>query len=191
MTDIAVEKRNVRNLMRETLRGMKPEDVRASSLAACKKVIQTIEFKNASVVMAYKAFGSECDPSSAVDEALREGKQVAYPVSMPGNRLIACIPNDESSFIKSDYGIMEPDTSRSKCLDPKEIGFIIVPGLAFDRNCRRLGHGAGYYDRFLENVSAFKMGFAHDIQIVERIPYMLYDVLMDAIASPSGIIRNG
>ncbi|OQB24732.1 MAG: 5-formyltetrahydrofolate cyclo-ligase family protein [Firmicutes bacterium ADurb.Bin182] len=177
--------------MRHILKRMKSEDVLASSSAACKTVIETPEFKKASVIMAYKAFGSECDPSVAVEAALRDGKQVAYPVCIPGNMLFACIPHDESCFVKSEYGITEPDIERSKCLTPNEIDLVIVPGLAFDGNCGRLGRGAGYYDRFLEGISAYKLGFAHEVQLLERIPYMLHDVLMDAVAVPSGVIRKG
>jgi 5-formyltetrahydrofolate cyclo-ligase len=189
--DTALQKKSLRNVMRDALRQMKAEDVFESSLAAGKIVTEMPEFKKASVIMVYKAFRSECDPAFIVRTALENGKQTAYPVCLPGNVLAACIPFDESCFIRSDYGIMEPDLERSKRIGPEEIDLIIVPGLAFDRSCRRLGRGAGFYDRFLQAVSAYKVGFAHDIQMIENIPSELHDVVMDAAASPSGVVYRG
>jgi 5-formyltetrahydrofolate cyclo-ligase len=189
--DTILQKKSLRNVMRDALKQMKAEDVFESSLAAGKIVTEMPEFKKASIVMAYKAFGSECDPAYIVRTALENGKQTAYPVCLPGNVLAACIPFDESCFIRSDYGIMEPDLKRTKRAAPEEIDLIIVPGLAFDRSCRRLGRGAGFYDRFLQGAPAYKVGFAHDNQIIENIPSELHDVIMDAVASPFGVLYRG
>ena len=59
----------------------------------------------------------------------------------------------------------------------------VVPGVAFDRQGGRLGHGKGYYDRFLELTNAFRLGLTFNRQLLETVPTELHDVPMNAILS--------
>ncbi len=65
--------------------------------------------------------------------------------------------------------------------DPKDIDLVITPGLAFDHNNNRLGHGKGYYDRLLAGMRAFKIGVCFNFQLFNEIPYTLNDVKMDMV----------
>jgi 5-formyltetrahydrofolate cyclo-ligase len=60
---------------------------------------------------------------------------------------------------------------------------IIVPGLAFDREGRRLGKGKGYYDRFLHQYGAFlfSVGVGLTEQLVPSVPVDEQDVLLDLV----------
>ena len=92
------------------------------------------------------------------------------------------VPQDETAFIRGNYGIYEPDPARSQQVPEQQIDFIVVPGLAFDRLGGRLGRGAGYYDRLLSRTSAFKAGFAFVEQLVQTVPMEPFDVKMDCVA---------
>ena len=52
------------------------------------------------------------------------------------------VPYDEKAFVTGAYGITEPDINRSAVLSPNDLDLIVVPGLGFDAQCRRLGRGA-------------------------------------------------
>ena len=62
---------------------------------------------------------------------------------------------------------------------------MLVPGVAFDRDGRRLGYGGGYYDRLLPLLSrdATRIAGAFDLQIVDRVPAGPHDVAVDAIVT--------
>lgn len=70
----------------------------------------------------------------------------------------------------------------------KPLDLILMPGVAFNKNGRRLGHGMGYYDRFLHkhiddysNHKLKKIALALTLQMVKEIPVEEHDVILDSI----------
>ena len=65
------------------------------------------------------------------------------------------------------------------------VPFVLVPLLAFDAACQRLGFGAGHYDRTLVALRAqakiFAVGLAFEMQRVERIPTEAHDQPLDCV----------
>lgn len=66
------------------------------------------------------------------------------------------------------------------------VDLIVVPGMAFTRDGKRLGHGKGYYDRFikeLKNINCkpktYAVGFHQ--QVLEDVPVDDYDQIIDSI----------
>mmetsp|Transcript_7599 Transcript_7599/g.23042 ORF Transcript_7599/g.23042 Transcript_7599/m.23042 type:complete len:121 (+) Transcript_7599:395-757(+) len=101
---------------------------------------------------------------------------------------------DISSWRRNSWGIPEPpvdDPSRKNALDDDELDLVIVPGVAFDSTGGRLGHGKGFYDRFLStmkerrNEHQLKMpaviGLALIEQIVPEVPVAENDFILDSI----------
>ncbi len=72
---------------------------------------------------------------------------------------------------------------------PKEaLDVIIVPGICFDLRGYRIGFGNGFYDSYLENVSATKIGLAFEEQIIERLPAETHDERVDIIVTDKRVI---
>ena len=65
------------------------------------------------------------------------------------------------------------------------LDLVLVPGVAFDAQGRRLGRGKGFYDRLLAKVRGHKCGVAFDVQIVSGLPEEPHDVRVDSILTPS------
>jgi len=91
-------------------------------------------------------------------------------------------------FAKSKIGVYEPITE-DYVKDLSKIEMVIVPGVAFDRACHRLGRGKAYYDRFLaKHINLFKVGVCFDFQLLDAIPYSNFDVKMDMLVSENDLI---
>lgn len=78
--------------------------------------------------------------------------------------------------------------------DPYEntaTSIIIVPGRKFDRDMTRYGRGGGYYDRFLENSYAIKIGICYTTQMCNTLVRQKWDVPMDMIVTENEVIMSG
>ena len=80
---------------------------------------------------------------------------------------------------------MEPIGQRKIC---KNDPLVLVPGLAFDAQGRRMGYGKGYYDKYFARYSeCIKVGICYAVQIIDEVPTSQYDITMDAVATEQGI----
>ena len=84
--------------------------------------------------------------------------------------------------VKNKYGILEPNEYASE-FPIDEIDALIVPGLAFTLDGRRLGYGGGYYDRLLsmDSFTAYAIGFCFKFQIIRDLPTETHDRKVDNI----------
>ena len=122
---------------------------------------------------------------------LAAGALLHYP-RVAGSRTLVFHPHREGDgWETGPYGIPEP--SNPAGVEPRLSGWdiIVVPGLAFDRRGNRLGHGLGYYDRFLGGLpeSVTRVGLAFAGQLVPEVPVDAWDVRVHAVVTEEGVIR--
>ena len=59
---------------------------------------------------------------------------------------------------------------------------LLIPVVGFDKDCNRLGHGYGHYDKGLSKIiPSIKIGVGYSFQEVEHIPTEKHDIKMDYI----------
>lgn len=181
--DIKAEKKALRKELKEILAKLDREEINAQSKAVCAKVMELEAFKKANTVLTYMAMPRECDPRYIEFD----GKTVAFPLCIEGGRLEVYVPVDENSFEKGAYGITEPVPARCRKLEPKELDLVIVPCVAYDKTCKRMGHGVGYYDRLLCETDAVTVGIALNEQVLESVPADEWDKKVDYVIAENGI----
>ena len=142
-------------------------------------------------VLAYCAMPEELDPSSLVRRLSQSGARIAYPrVCGPGELTLHW--GDTCELEPGYCGLLEPPAG-SEQATLREIGLVLVPGVAFDAECNRLGMGGGFYDRLLAALppTTLRIALAFDEQIVDAVPCEEHDAMLDAVVTPSRIFRRG
>jgi len=152
-----------------------------SSLLVCKKIQNSLFFKDAHTVGFYAALKDEVDVFPLVRTALKLGKKVFFP-KMRGRTIEFYGVRDlEKDFRFGAHQIREPDSRRS-AKRVRALDLILVPGRAFDLKGGRLGRGGGHYDRFLAKFpSTVRVGVAFREQKVRAVPMDEHDIRMDAV----------
>ncbi len=84
------------------------------------------------------------------------------------------------------FGFSQP-SGEAPIIAADSVDVVLVPGLAFDRCGRRLGRGAGYYDRFLAGMEVDKVALTTEARLVDEVPFQPHDILMDWIATEKGV----
>ncbi|MNK98163.1 putative 5-formyltetrahydrofolate cyclo-ligase [compost metagenome] len=87
---------------------------------------------------------------------------------------------------KNTYQILEPQNGK---LHQGEIDLVIVPLLAFDLQGYRAGYGKGFYDRFLQNINAQKIGLSLYPAIEKIDDVNEHDIRLDFCITPTAIIK--
>ena len=179
------QKADIRQQMRELLHGQSASERQKKSDLILRKVSQVITLKKGVSIMFYVSLLEEVDTLPLLKTALESGCVVNVPyVDRKNNSLISVsIQNPETDLEQGSYGILEPKKNLVSHFDVNQLETVLVPGIAFDRNGRRLGRGKGYYDRFLRSLpkKVKTIGLAFDFQILDSIPVNESDIAVQQL----------
>lgn len=149
-------------------------------------------FHTSRVILGYMNFKSEVVCTEILRLILSLGKKVVIPLSVPETRtlLLSEIRDLDRDLERDFYGILVPKKEIFRQISPKEIDFVIVPGVAFSEDRFRMGYGAGYYDRFLADLrpDAVCAGLAFEAQVFTKIPTESHDKQMDFVITERRIL---
>jgi 5-formyltetrahydrofolate cyclo-ligase len=178
-----------RDSIREEIRKDKDREIKERLLALS-------EFKASHKILLYASFRSEVDTFDLLKYCVAHGKVVVLPkVDKQDNELKLYEIKDTGELISGYLGISEPDVPEDRLMNVEHMDLILVPGVAFDEKCNRLGYGKGFYDKLLSGVrgqgSRVKglIAMAYEEQIVEALPSEPHDIKMDKIITDKRIIE--
>lgn len=180
-------KREQRRIALAARRKLTPAERAAYSERICERLLQLSELREAKLVFSYMALADEADLSSVHAWLREQGRRLAFPHCLTAGQMEAFEP---CGWKEGPYGILEPEPEVSRRVDPAEIDLVLAPCVAFDETGMRLGHGAGYYDRFLPQcVRAGVIAAAFELQRLERVAFDAFDRRMDGIVTEEAIYR--
>ena len=143
----------------------------------CDKLSHLI--KDFSSIGIYAAMPNEVNLDKLILTLLNDGIKVALPKIEDTNLLFYYVNSLDELIVDNKYEIREP--KNDNLADKNDLDVIIIPGVAFDYNLNRMGHGKGYYDRYLSSYNGLKIGVCFDEQLYKEIPSKEHDIKMDMI----------
>jgi 5-formyltetrahydrofolate cyclo-ligase len=190
---VLAEKARLREEILRKRNLISPEVRAQKSLAIMERLYKLQEFRLARLLHIFVSFGSEAQTEGIIKGSLKEGKRVIVPIiEHHARRLILSeITDYDLDLAPGHWGILEPKKEAARFIDPDHLDLILAPGVAFDASCRRLGHGAGYYDKLLAGCKdrPLTIGLAYEMQVVDEVPVMEYDVNIDGVITEERFIK--
>ena len=205
---MASHKAALRTQIKTALAALTPAQVMTQSAAVLSHLLGLPSFANcrsASVFLPMER-GGEVDTWPIVRELLSRGASVAIP------RVTGREPEDmvmlrleglaqAEGLPRTKWGIPEPNADVAATMadvtGSSELTLLLVPGVAFDARCGRVGHGRGYYDAFISRQRGLErpagaevlvVGLALAPQIVDAVPMGEDDERLDMVVTPDGVL---
>lgn len=142
--------------------------------------------KKDAVIGFYMAMADEVQVTSLLKECWGE-HICAVPITSKKGQMDFYTVNRDTQFQMGNYGILEPQFAQ-RLTEPLDV--ILVPMVGFDRQLHRIGHGVGYYDRYLANTHGLKIGIAFACQECHFIMTKPHDIDMDIIITENEIYKK-
>ena len=190
-SDVVAQKKELRDQAHARRNAQENKDELSRHIVA--RFMSLPEYQSAKTVLFYVDVRSEVRTRHSLDAALQSGKKIAVPWCTQAVELALFHLESMEELAIGMYQILEPLPQLrllpEKQVDPQELDLVMVPGVAFDRRCARMGHGKGYYDKLLENARPGTplVALAFECQLFPEIPVAPHDVFMDRIITEQAI----
>ncbi len=186
VNDLFERKTAIRKQAHENRRQQPEKD--AVSERIVRRFMDLPEYEKAGTIMFYVDVRDEVRTRQALPEALASGKRIVVPYCLDGELELFWLENMDELELGM-YRILEPKVElrdvAAKRLTPTDLDLVMVPGVAFDRNGGRTGHGKGYYDKLLQHArkDAPLVALSFECQLFEEIPAESHDIFMDKVVT--------
>lgn len=174
-----MNKAELRQLIRSKSDALSGEYIKASGQLIAKKFIASSVFQESENIFIYVSTAKEPDTLGIIEAALASGKKVYVP-KCGRNHTMKAIRINSTDELKSGYmGIPEPVGDE----EAENIDLAVIPCISASTDGKRLGHGAGFYDRFLAETDTKKVCLCFGRLLCDDIPMEKFDIKMDCVIS--------
>ncbi len=180
-------KKDMRNKMIEIRKKIEMPVKKQKDEKIAQSFTEFLKIKNIKSIILYASFGSEVDTWKIFKYCQENSIKTAFPkVNKEKGSLEFYWVRSIEQLSTGFRSILEPYNCEKALIH--DIEAIAVPGVAFDKDCYRIGYGGGFYDRVLTDERPLSIGLAYEEQIVERIPREAQDKKVDLIITDERII---
>lgn len=136
----------------------------------------------------YSSVKNEVLTFKLFQKALEQGSHVYFPRVEQGLKFYEV--NGPEELQRGAWAIPEPLMECQPLPDNEKFDLLIVPGLAFTKECNRIGYGKAFYDRVMEEVGPVCVALAYDFQVVEHIPVEPWDKILTAVVTEKRVYES-
>lgn len=174
-----MDKKELRKAIRERKRAMTEAEIVAASRRLGELFLNCEQYRCAKTIYGYLPYNQEVRTVPMLEQAIRDGKRVAVPKCY-GDEMKFIYMDDLSKVEKGYANIPEPIADDPVADDPTAL--VLMPGLAFTTDGKRMGYGGGFYDKFLAaEPNHPTVALCYAFQMVEDLPTEEYDIPVDCV----------
>ena len=165
-------KQELRQAFREKAANMTPGERASASEKIVHQLTELPSWREAKSVFLYWSLPSEPDTASLREAAVREGKKIFLPRCEKGGQMEAVPWTPDTPMESGAYGIPVPQGSPWQGTPD----LVVVPCVSATADGVRLGHGAGYYDRYLAEHAAPAVCLCFRALLADALPQDEQDI---------------
>ncbi len=184
-------KTNLRSTLKATLDAITPEERAYASELLSSQITGSDLYQSVSTILCYASLPTELSLDPLITQALAEHKTVCIPSVDWETKTMQPVQIEslDNNLQIGRYGLRSPSPD-CKPIPDAQITLALIPGLGFDPAGHRLGRGAGFYDRWIEqrlqlDTPVSLVGVCFDEQLIEQIPTDPHDQPMDRVVTPT------
>lgn len=182
-------KNEVRDVMLEKRLSLSPEEVEEVSKVIQDRCIKSPLWPKKGRIGLYAPVKNEVMTQTIFQKALEAGLHVYFPHVEQGIRFYEVDGPDDLQ--RGSWSIPEP---KKHCVARKKehhFDLLIIPGIAFSKDCHRIGYGRGFYDKFISKLiqDSPTIALAYDFQIVDSFPLDEWDEPLSGIMTEKNFLH--
>jgi len=183
--------KNLRTRIKQKREQLSSENVDQLGDAIFRNLLDSNILEDKSRIAIYCSVNNEVATMQIIKHLWTKDKELFLPI-IKSNQLVFGSYKSGDNLSNNKFDIPEPTTQREELITADVLDLVIVPLVAFDSDCNRLGMGGGYYDRALafkktssKTSSPLLIGLAYELQKVNILEINSWDIPMDGIISES------
>jgi 5-formyltetrahydrofolate cyclo-ligase len=198
---MATSKQELRRTLRKQLAAIPPGLFQDEGKRAAEFMALYQPWQDAGTALLFLSAPGEIETAPLLDLAFRQGKRVFLPRVEGEIARFFRVESADGPWQTGAFGIREPLVENPDLIEefpPRSGGdgkpvVLVTPGMAFDRQGNRMGHGKGYYDRFFARLDSLGLSYLRvalclEQQIIPQVPVESWDKKMDALCTGAGIL---
>ena len=175
-----MDKKALRKKIKDLQKELTAEYKEGASKTIAEKVLASKEFDEATTVFTFLSMDGEPETRKIIEKAWAREKRVCIPLCISDFEMEAIEIHSFDDLVPGAFGILEPKSDLKK-VDPEELDLILMPCVTCNYKGLRLGHGRGYYDRFIKDLDCDKIVLCYDKLVVCEIPTDEFDICADRV----------